>query len=813
MSSPLPRQARVAIVGGGVIGCSLAYHLTRLGWREVVLLEQGRLSGGTTWHAAGLVGQLRPTANLTMLIRHSARLYAELEAETGQATGWKACGAVNVASTPERLIELKRNVAMANAFGVEAHLLNPAEAGRMWPAMRSADLAGAAWLPGDGKVNPADLTLALSKAARAGGATIVEGVKATGIRLAADRVAGLITSAGELACEVVVNCAGLWAREFGRLAGVNVPLMAAEHMYIVTRPLGLPRDLPVMRDYDNRVYFKEEVGGLVMGGFEARAKPWGISGIPEPFEFQLLPEDWQQFEPLMQGALRRCPLLETAEVRQLLVGPESFTPDGQFVLGEAFGLRRYYVCAGFNSAGIASAGGAGKALAEWIVGDEAPMDLWDVDPRRFAAVEGTLEFLRERVVESLGMHYAIHWPYFEPETGRGLRRSPLYDRLADKGAVFGSRFGWERPNWFAPVDVDQAPRYAWGRQHWFPHSAREHRAAREQVALFDQSSFGKIRVVGPDAEVFLQRLCANDVAVPPGRVVYTQLLNRHGGIESDLTVTRLAGDTYLLVTGTAQALRDLDWLDRHRLDHRVSLTDVTGAFSVLSLQGPNARALLQRLSPEPLDPAAFPYLTARELELGATVLRAQRVSYVGELGFELYVPVEMAASLYDALFRLGGDLGLRDAGYFALESLRAEKAYRAFGHDLSPDFTPLEAGLGFAVKLDNGIDFLGREALLRQRDKGVARRLLAFTFADSAAMPVHDEPILRAGQAVGQVTSAAFGHSLGVSVALGYVSLGPGETLSGLVAADYSIEIAGQRFQARAHSRPPYDPTGERLRG
>ena len=404
MSDALPTQARVVIVGGGAVGCSLAYHLAKLGWREVVLLEQGKLSGGTTWHAAGLVGQLRPTANLTQLIRHSARLYAELEAETGQATGWKACGAVNLASTPERLVELKRSVAMANAFGVEAHLVDREEAGRLWPAMRWQDIAGAAWLPGDGKVNPADLTQALAKGARAGGVRILEGVKATGVRIAAGRVAALLTTEGEIACEAVVNCAGLWARAFGRLAGVNVPLMAAEHMYIVTRPLGLSRDLPVLRDYDNRVYFKEEVGGLVMGGFEAKAKPWGVDGVPEPFEFQLLAEDWQQFEPLMQGALRRCPLLETAEVRQLLVGPESFTPDGHFILGEAPGLRRYYIAAGFNSAGIASAGGAGKALAEWIVGDEPPMDLWDVDPRRFAAAEGSLAFLRQRVVESLGMH-------------------------------------------------------------------------------------------------------------------------------------------------------------------------------------------------------------------------------------------------------------------------------------------------------------------------------------------------------------------------------------------------------------------------
>jgi len=814
--SALPAHARCVVVGGGIAGCAVAYHLAKRGWREVVLLEQGRLTGGTTWHAAGLVGQLRPSANLTRLIRASARLYAALEAETGQATGWKACGAVNLATTPERMVELRRAAAMATLFGVEAHLVGPHEAGRLWPHMRTDDIAGAAWLPGDGKANPADLTQALARGARAGGVTIREGVKLTGLRRRRLReghaVTGVETSAGAIACEAVVLACGLWSRELGRRAGVAMPLQAAEHMYVVTRPLGLSRDLPVLRDYDNRVYFKEEVGGLVMGGFEAAAKPWGGAGIPEPFEFQLLPEDWEQFGELMQGALRRCPLLETAEVRQLLVGPESFTPDGQFLMGEAPGVRGLWVMAGFNSAGIASAGGAGEALADWMEAGEPPFDLWEVDVRRFGPFHANPRFLEARVVEELGLHYAMHWPHFEARSARPMRVSPLHARLERAGACFGTRYGWERPLWFGRPGERPEMRYGWGRQGWFAASAAEHRAVREGVGLLDQSSFGKLRVAGPDAEAFLQRLCAADVAVPPGRVVYAQMLNARGGIESDVTVHRLAHEAFLLVTAAAQAGRDLDRLRRLRGEaERVEIADVTTQFAVLSVMGPRSRTLLQGLTTDDLSDAALPYMASRELFLGLAEVRAARLSYVGEPGYELYVPVEMALPLYDALTAAGAGLGLRDFGYLALESLRIEKAYRAWGHDLSPDDTPLEAGLGFAVRLGKPGGFLGREALLRQREAGLARRLVLFAMDEPEVHPWHDEPILRDGRIVGRTTSAAYGHTVGRMLAFGYVAAAPGETDP--LPGEWRIEIAGRSLPAVPCARPPYDPVGLRLKG
>jgi 4-methylaminobutanoate oxidase (formaldehyde-forming) len=811
MSDTPPVRARAVIVGGGIAGCSVAYHLSKLGWREVVLLEQGQLSGGTTWHAAGLVGQLRPSANLTRLIRYSAHLYASLEAETGLSTGWKQCGSVNVGTTADRFLELRRAAATADAFGVEAHVVGPEEAGRLWPHMRTDDIAGAVWIPGDGKANPADLTQALARGARAGGVQIFEGVKALAVEAAGGRVTGVLTDAGRVATDVVVNCGGAWARDFAAKSGVTIPLHAAEHMYIVTRPLGLDPDLPVMRDHDNRVYFKEEVRGLLMGGFEAHAKPWGMAGIPDNFAFQMLPEDWEQFQPLMEGALRRCPLLETAEIRQFMNGPESFTVDGNFVMGEAPGLAGYFVAAGFNSAGIASAGGAGKALAEWIDGGEAPMDLWEVDIRRFAGFHGNRAYLRDRTVETLGLHYAMHWPRFEVESARGIRRSSLYERLKAKNAAFGSRFGWERANWFAAADEIPVTHYSYGRQGWFANVAAEHRAAREKAVLIDQSSFAKFLLQGRDAERELQRICANDVAVPPGRIVYTAMLNGRGGIESDLTVTRLDETRFLIVTGAGQATRDADWIHRHLdPDARAVLTDVTGAWAVLSLMGPNSRALLGRVSPDDFSNAGFPFATSREVDIGYACLRATRLSYVGELGWELYVPVEMACGVYDALFEAGGDLGLHDAGYFAMESLRAEKGYRAWGHDLSPDDTPLEAGLGFAVAFGKG-DFIGREALVKQRAAGLKRCLAVFTLDDPEAYLVHDEPVYRDGVLAGHVTSADYGHSLGRAVAFAYLENDAGATRDWIVSGAYEIDIAGTRWAARPHFRPPYDPEGKKL--
>ena len=796
------------------MGTSVAYHLTQLGWRDVVLLEQGSLSGGTTWHAAGLIGQLRSSSNFTRLIRYSAELYSRLEAETGQATGWKRCGSVSVARTAERMIQLKRNAAMANAYGVEAHVIGLDEAAARYPLMRTEDLVGAVWIPGDGKANPADITQALARGARAGGARLMEGVKVTGVNVADGTVTGVETSAGPIATEILVNCAGMWARELGRMSGVTIPLHACEHMYIVTQPIpGVAPDLPVLRDPDGHIYVKEEVGGLLMGGFDPWAKPWGAEGIPDGFSFGTLKEDWDKFDILMRNALVRLPALETAEVRTFLNGPESFTPDNYFILGEAPEVRRYYVGAGFCSGGIAAAGGAGKALAEWIVEDRAPMDLWSADIRRFAPLHGNRRFLRERVSEIVGVHYNIAFPNRELTSGRGLRRSPLHERLRARRACFGAKMGWERANWFAPEGVEPEAVYSFGRQNWFPYAAAEHRAAREAVAVFDQTSFAKLRLEGADAEAVLQRLCANDVAVPSGRVVYTAMLNERGAFESDLTVTRLAAEAYLIVTGSAQGTRDLDWIRRHlAAGARATVTDVTGASAVLGLMGPRSRELLARVSDADLGVDAFPFLTSREIAVGQAIVRASRVTYVGELGWELYVPVEQAGLVYDELAEAGRDLGLRDAGYYALDSLRMEKAYRAWGREVTIDDTPWEAGLGFAVRLDKPVPFLGREALLEQRGRTLTKRLLTFVLEDAGALPWGDEPILRDGRVVGTVTSAAFGHTLGRAVAMGYVR-DPGGVDDAYVAdGRFELDIGGDRIPARAGLAAPYDPRALRVK-
>jgi sarcosine dehydrogenase len=807
-------HARAVVVGGGIIGTSVAYHLTKLGWKDVVLLEQGSLSGGTTWHAAGLVGQLRASSNLTRLIRYSADLYARLEAETGQATGWKRCGSLSVARTGERMTQLERNAALARSYGIDAEVISASLAGERYPLMRTDDLVGAVWIPGDGKANPADITQALARGARAGGAGIHEGVTVTGVRLERGAVAGVETSQGPIATEILVNCAGMWARELGRLSGVTVPLHACEHMYIVTNPIdGVTPDLPVMRDADGHIYFKEEVAGLLMGGFDPWAKPWGMDGIPEGFSFVTLPEDWGKFELLMQNAIQRVPALESAQVRLLMNGPESFTPDNYFILGEAPEVRRYYVGAGFCSGGIAAAGGAGRALAEWIVEDRPSMDLWQADIRRFASFHANPAFLRERASEIVGVHYFVAFPNRELETGRGLRLSPLYERLRDKRACFGNKMGWERANWFAPAGVAPETAYSFGRQNWFPYAAAEHRACREAVAVFDQSSFSKFRLEGPDAEAALQRLCANDVAVAPGRVVYTGMLNERGGFESDLTVTRLGADAYLIVTGSAQTTRDAHWIRWHiPAGARAALTDVTGAYAVLGVMGPRSRDLLSRLTRADLSNAAFPFAASREIWLARALVRASRITYVGELGWELYVPVEFAAGVYDALHAAGGDLGLADAGYYAIESLRVEKAYRAWGRELTTDDTPFEAGLGFAVRFDKAAPFIGREALLAQRGKPLGRRLCSFVLDDPEALPLGDEPIWCDGSIVGSTSSAAYGHTLDRAVAMGYVSRPGGVDAAYLSKVRFEIEIAGDRFAARGGLKAPYDPDNLRVK-
>ena len=803
----VPTQAQVVIVGGGIAGASTAYHLTKLGITDVVLLEQGKLTCGTTWHAAGLVGQTRATRNATRMSQYGIELYSTLERETGLATGWKRCGSLNVAKTPERLQLMKRQMARAKSFGIAFDFITPEEAAQIAPILRTDDLSGAVWIPGDGKANPTDLTQSLAKGARMRGAKIVEGIKVTGVTIDNGRVAGVTWSSsedsGEIRCATLVNCGGQWAREFGRQAGVNVPLYAAEHFYIVTKQIaGVTPDLPVIRDPDGFIYYKEEVGGLVMGGFEPEAKPWNVAPIPDGFEFQLLPEDWDQFEILMTNAIHRTPCLTTAQIRMLLNGPESFTPDGNFILGEAPEVGGYFVCAGFNSAGIANAGGAGRLVAEWIIGGEAPIDLWDVDIRRFAAFHANRRHLADRTVESLGLHYAMRWPREELQTVRPLRRSPLYDRLQAKGAVFGTKLNWERANYFLPLGAAAAP-YTLDTPQWLPFVLEEQRACRDDVVVFDQTSFAKFVLKGRDALTVLQRLCANEIDVPIGRMVYTAMLNQRGGFESDLTITRLARETFFILTGSGQATRDAAWIERHIATHEfAALVDVTSAYSVISLMGPKSEALLGALSPDDLSKSGLPFAMTAEIDVGHARVRAARMSYVGGPGYEMVVPTDQCVTLYDALWSAGTAFGLRDAGYYTIDALRIEAGRRAWGPELSPDETPFEAGLAYAVKLDKPVPFIGRDALLRQQAEGARKRLVLFTFDDPAAFPWGGEPILMDGANVGELTSAGYSRKFGRAIAMGYARAQPSApplSDATLLAARYEVDIAGRMFAVTPH--------------
>jgi glycine cleavage system aminomethyltransferase T/glycine/D-amino acid oxidase-like deaminating enzyme len=766
----LPTQARIVIVGGGIAGCSTAYHLSLMGERDVLLLEQGKLTCGTTWHAAGLVGQMRPNRNMTQMSRYGIELYAKLEAETGLATGWKQCGSVNVAATKERMQVYAKQAALARSFGVEVEVISAHRAGELYPLLRTDDLHGGLWIPGDGKANPADLTMSLAKGARNRGVKIVEGVEVIGVLTTNGRVTGVRTTQGDVACEIIVNCAGQWARQFGRLAGVNVPLYSAEHFYIVTdRIAGVHPMLPVMRDPDGFIYYKEEVGGLVMGGFEPQAKPWAMDPIPSTFQFQLLGEDWDQFEPLMLNAIHRTPCLETAKIKMLLNGPESFTPDGNFILGEAPELRNYFVAAGFNSAGIANSGGAGRLMAEWIIGGEAPSDLWDVDIRRFGPFMANRKALAQRTGETLGLHYAMRWPRQELVTARPLRTSPLYDQLAARGAVFGVKNGWERANYFKPAGAADA-KPGLGRPDWLDWVIAEQRATRDTVALYDQTSFSKLLLQGRDALAVLQRLCANEIDTAVDKMVYTAMLNERGGFESDLTVIRLAAEHFLIITGSSQTTRDMDWIARHidAAEHAF-LSDVSAMYSVLSLMGPNARELLARVSPDDLSSASLKFSHTREIDLGLARVRAARMSYVGGPGFELYVPVEMTRHVYLALMGAGESLGLKNAGYYALDALRVEAGRRAWGAELGPDETPFEAGLTFALKLDKPAAFIGKAALLKAQGQPLRKKLVTVVLDDAAAYAWGGEALLLDGRPVGELSSVGWSPKANACVALAYV--------------------------------------------
>ncbi|WP_179297904.1 GcvT family protein [Mesorhizobium carmichaelinearum] len=810
----IPTKARAVIIGGGVSGCSVAYHLAKLGWTDIVLLERKQLTSGTTWHAAGLIGQLRGSQNMTRLAKYSADLYVKLEAETEVGTGMRQVGSITVALTEERKHEIYRQASLARAFDVDVREISPKEVKEMYPHLNVSDVVGAVHLPLDGQCDPANIAMALAKGARQRGATIVENVKVTKVHTKAGRVTGVSWAQGEeqgtIEADIVVNCAGMWARELGAQNGVTIPLHACEHFYLVTEPIpGLSR-LPVLRVPDECAYYKEDAGKMMLGAFEPVAKPWGMDGIREDFCFDQLPEDMDHFEPILEMGVNRMPMLATAGIHTFFNGPESFTPDDRYYLGEAPELSGYWMATGYNSIGIVSSGGAGMALAQWINDGEAPFDLWEVDIRRAQPFQKNRRYLKERVSETLGLLYADHFPYRQMATSRGVRRSPLHEHLKARGAVFGEVAGWERANWFAREGQEREYRYSWKRQNWFDNQREEHLAVRNKVGLFDMTSFGKIRVEGRDACAFLQKLCANDMDVAPGKIVYTQMLNQRGGIESDLTVSRLSDTAYFLVVPGATLQRDLAWLRRHVGDEFVVITDVTAAESVLCLMGPDARKLIQKVSPNDLSNENNPFGTFQEIEIGMGLARAHRVTYVGELGWELYVSTDQAAHVFEAIDEAGADIGLKLCGLHTLDSCRIEKAFRHFGHDITDEDNVLEAGLGFAVKTAKG-DFIGRDAVLKKKEAGLSRRLVQFRLKDPQPLLFHNEAILRDGKIVGPITSGNYGHHLGGAIGLGYVPC-QGESEADVLASSYEIEIAGERFAAEASLKPMYDPKAERTR-
>jgi sarcosine dehydrogenase len=798
-------RAQVLIIGGGIVGCSTAYHLAKSGCRDVLLVEKGELTSGSTWHAAGLVGQLRSSRNVTRMLKHSVELYQNLEAETGQATGWKQAGGLRLACSEERMQELRKGATTARSFGLEMHMLSPREALDLFPIMSPKDIVGAAFLPTDGYADPSSVTRALAKGARDGGVSIERGVKVEEFRIKDRRVVGVRTSEGDIEAETVLLAAGMWSRQLGALAGVNVPLIPVMHQYLVTDKLdGLPADLPTMRDPDKLVYYKEEAGALAMGGYEHNPIPWSVEGIPGDFGQQLLEPDFAHFEQISSMAIERTPLLETAGVRELINGPESFTPDGHFIMGRAPELDNFFVGAGFNAHGIAAGGGAGRMLSEWILEGRPSLDLWSVDIRRFGDHHQQLDYVRDRTLELYGKHYSIAWPEDEHASGRKLRVSPLYSRLEEQGAVFGSKFGWERANWFAPEGAEAIETPSFGKPGWFEAVGAEHQAIREAVALIDQTPFSKLEVSGPGSFEFLQRLATANIDKPPGRLSYTQLCNERGGIECDLTIARLEDERFYIVTGTAFGGHDLSWL-RENLDSgsAIRLADITDSRAVINVCGPRSRELLESVCDDPTGNEAFPFGACLPLRIGGASLLALRVTYVGELGWELHMPMEAAAAVYDLLMEAGTALGVRNAGYRAIESCRLEKGYRYWSSDLTADYTPWEAGLGFCVALDKG-DFIGREALLEAKAKGPSRKLCCFTLEEYRPLN-GGETILRKGEVLGVLTSGGYGYTVGSSIAYGYIPTRAAEE------NDFEIEVMGESITAIRHDGALYDSPREKI--
>ena len=808
-------KARVIIIGGGVIGCSVAYHLSKLGWNDIVLLERKQLTSGTTWHAAGLIGQLRASANMTKLAKYTQELYFDLEKETGVSTGFKRVGSISVALTNERMEELKRSAAMARAFGVDVEEISPREIKNRYPHINLERVVGGVFLGKDGQGDPANIALAFAKGARQEGAKIYEGVTATKIFKNQNKVTGVEWTnrhgeRGRISCEEIVNCAGMWGHSVGKMLGTNIPLHACEHFYIVTEPIAELTQLPVLRVPDECAYYKEDAGKMLLGAFEPNAKPWGMSGIPKDFEFDQLPEDFEHFEPILEMAVNRVPMLEKAGIHTFFNGPESFTPDDAYHLGRSPEMENVWVAAGFNSIGIQSAGGAGMALAQWMQDKEKPFDLGDVDISRMQPFQGNKKYLFERSKETLGLLYADHFPFRQKESARGVRRTPFHEHLKSKGAVFGEVAGWERANWFTNTGQSDEYRYSWKRQNWFENSAREHMAVRENVGLYDMSTFGKIRVEGKDAESFLNYLCGANLSVDMGKIVYTQFLNSKGGIEADVTVTRLSETTYLIVTPAATRLADETWLRRNQKDYSVVITDVTAAEGVLALMGPASRALLNSVSPNNFENETNPFGTAQLIEIGMGQARAHRVSYVGELGWELYISSDQCGHIFETIFAAGSEHNLKLCGMHMMDSCRIEKAYRHFGHDITCEDHVLEAGLSFAVDTTKP-DFIGKKAVIEKKECGLEKRLVQFQLTDPEPLLYHNEPIMRDGEIVGYISSGNYGHKLGGAIGMGYVPC-KSESPEELLSSKFEIDVSGTICAAKASLKPLYDPLSKRTK-